>query len=64
MVNRVLTVVTFAAIYLVLVKVMHLNLILSRTTAAGGDMGSHHYIDTFLRTDLLPHHRITAWAPG
>jgi len=64
MVNRVLTVVTFAAIYLVLVKVMHLNLILSRTTAAGGDMGSHHYIDTFLRTDLLPHHRITGWAPG
>jgi hypothetical protein len=64
MVNRVLTVVTFAAIYLVLVKVMHLNLILSRTTAAGGDMGSHHYIDTFLRTDLLPHWRITGWAPG
>lgn len=64
MVNRVLTVVTFAAIYLVLVKVMHLNLILSHTTAAGGDMGSHHYIDTFLRTDLLPHHRITGWAPG
>jgi hypothetical protein len=64
MVNRVLTVVTFAAIYLVLVKVMHLNLILSRTTAAGGDMGSHHYIDTYLRTDLLPHWRITGWAPG
>jgi hypothetical protein len=64
MVNRVLTVVTFAAIYLVLIKVMHLNLILSRTTAAGGDMGSHHYIDTFLRTDLLPHYRITGWAPG
>lgn len=64
MVHRVLTVVTFAAIYLVLVKVMHLNLILSRTTAAGGDMGSHHYIDTFLRTDLLPHWRITGWAPG
>jgi 6-pyruvoyl-tetrahydropterin synthase-like protein len=63
-VNRVLTGIAFAAIYLVLVKVMHVNLILSRTTAAGGDMGSHHYIDTFLRTDLLPHWRITGWAPG
>jgi hypothetical protein len=64
MVHRVLTVVTFVAIYLVLIKVLHVNLILSRTTAAGGDMGSHHYIDTFLRKELLPHWRITGWAPG
>ena len=64
MVHRVLTAITFVAIYLVLIKVLHLNLILSRTTAAGGDMGSHHYIDTYLRTNLLPHWRITGWAPG
>jgi hypothetical protein len=63
-VQRILTLVAFAAIYLVLVRVLHLNLILSRTTAAGGDMGSHHYVATFLREDLLPRGRITGWAPG
>lgn len=64
LVHRVLTGVGFVAIYLVLVKVLHVNLIFSRTTAAGGDMGSHHYIDTFLRKDLLPRGQITGWAPG
>ena len=63
-VHRALTVATFAAIYLVLVRVLHVNLILSRTTAAGGDMGSHHYVATFLRENLLPHGRVTGWAPG
>ena len=63
-VQRVLVVVTFAAIYLVLIRVLHLNLILSATTAAGGDMGSHHYVATFLRDDLLPRGKVTGWAPG
>jgi len=63
-VHRAATVAVFAAIYLVLVKVLHLNLIFSRTTAAGGDMGSHHYIDTFLRENLLPHGKVTGWATG
>jgi 6-pyruvoyl-tetrahydropterin synthase related domain len=63
-VHRALTVATFAAIYLVLVRVLHVNLILSRTTAAGGDMGSHHYVAEFLREHLLPRGRVTGWAPG
>jgi hypothetical protein len=63
-VHRALTVATFAAIYLVLVRVLHVNLILSRTTAAGGDMGSHHYVAEFLRENLLPRGRVTGWAPG
>ena len=50
-VQRGLTVLTFGAIYLVLLKALHLNLILTATTAAGGDMGSHHYVATFLRED-------------
>jgi 6-pyruvoyl-tetrahydropterin synthase-like protein len=62
--NRWLTVATFAGIYLVLVNVLHLDLIFSATTAAGGDMGSHHYVATFLRTDLLPRGRVSGWAPG
>jgi hypothetical protein len=63
-VQRGLTVVTFGAIYLVLLKTLHWNLILTATTAAGGDMGSHHYVATFLREDLLPRGRVTGWAPG
>jgi hypothetical protein len=63
-VYRALTVATFAAIYLVLVRVLHVNLILSHTTAAGGDMGSHHYVAEFLREHLLPRGRVTGWAPG
>jgi len=63
-VQRVLTAATFVAVYYVLLRVLHLNLIFTRTTASGGDMGSHHYIDYFLRKDLLPHGQITGWAPG
>ena len=62
--QRGLTVLTFGAIYLVLLKTLHWNLILTATTAAGGDMGSHHYVATFLREDLLPRGRVTGWAPG
>jgi hypothetical protein len=63
-VQRGLTVLTFGAIYLVLLKTLQWNLILTRTTAAGGDMGSHHYVATFLREDLLPRGRVSGWAPG
>jgi 6-pyruvoyl-tetrahydropterin synthase related domain len=63
-VQRGLTVLTFGAIYLILLKALHWNLILSATTAAGGDMGSHHYVATFLREELLPRGRVTGWAPG
>ena len=62
--QRGLTVLTFGAIYLVLLKTLQWNLILTRTTAAGGDMGSHHYVATFLREELLPRGRVTGWAPG
>jgi 6-pyruvoyl-tetrahydropterin synthase related domain len=63
-VQRGLIVLTFGAIYLVLLKTLHWNLILTRTTAAGGDMGSHHYVATFLREDLLPRGKVSGWAPG
>jgi 6-pyruvoyl-tetrahydropterin synthase related domain len=63
-VQRALTVLAFGAIYLVLLKTLQWNLILTRTTAAGGDMGSHHYVATFLREELLPRGRVSGWAPG
>jgi 6-pyruvoyl-tetrahydropterin synthase related domain len=63
-VQRALTVLAFAAIYLVLLKTLQWNLILTRTTAAGGDMGSHHYVARFLAEELLPRGRVSGWAPG
>ena len=27
-------------------------------------MGSHHYVATFLREELLPRGRVSGWAPG
>jgi hypothetical protein len=63
-VQRGLVVLTFGAIYLVLLKSLHWKLILTQTTAAGGDMGSHHYIAEYLREELLPRGRVSGWAPG
>jgi 6-pyruvoyl-tetrahydropterin synthase related domain len=62
--ERGLTLAAFVGIYVVLVNVLHVDLILTRTTAAGGDMGSHHYVAEFLRTELLPRGKVTGWAPG
>jgi hypothetical protein len=63
-VQRGLALLTFGAIYLVLLKSLHWKLILTQTTAAGGDMGSHHYVAAFLREELLPRGRVSGWAPG
>jgi hypothetical protein len=59
-----LTAAAFVGIYAMLINVLHLDLIFDRTTAAGGDMGSHHYVAEFLRTQLLPRGKVTGWAPG
>jgi len=39
------------------------DLLFADTTAAGGDMGAHVWGPAFLRDHLLPHGRITGWAP-
>jgi hypothetical protein len=39
------------------------HLILANTTPSGGDMGAHVWGPAFLRDHLLPHGRITGWAP-
>ena len=54
-VQRGLTVLTFGAIYLVLLKALHWNLILSATTAAGGD---------WARTTTLPPSSGGSCCPG
>ncbi|MEA2922783.1 MAG: hypothetical protein QOF07_2748, partial [Bradyrhizobium sp.] len=39
------------------------DLLLANTTPAGGDMGAHVWGPNFLKHHLLPHGRITGWAP-
>ncbi|MDP9070374.1 MAG: 6-pyruvoyl-tetrahydropterin synthase-related protein [Actinomycetota bacterium] len=39
------------------------GLLLTDTTPAGGDMGAHVWGPAYLRDHLLPHGRITGWAP-
>ena len=39
------------------------SLLVSDATPAGGDMGAHVWGPAFMRDHLLPHGRITGWAP-
>jgi hypothetical protein len=40
------------------------SLLFSSTTPAGGDMGAHVWQPAYLRDHLLPHLRLTGWAPS
>ena len=40
------------------------SLLFTATTTAGGDTGAHVTLAQFLRSDLLPHGRLTGWDPG
>jgi len=52
------------AITLFLLGYLRPSLLLSRTTATGGDMASHFSTLQFLVTELLPRHRILGWMQG
>lgn len=39
------------------------DLLLANTTTAGGDMGAHVWLPTYVRDHLLPHGRLTGWSP-
>jgi hypothetical protein len=54
----------FIAIYATLLVFFKPNLLFSLTTTAGGDTGAHHYPAQYLIQELLPHFRLTGWAPG
>lgn len=56
--------IAFLAIYATLLVFYKPNLLFSLTTTAGGDTGAHHYPAQYLIQELLPHFRLTGWAPG
>ena len=58
------TLIAFLIIYTVLLVFYKPNLLFSLTTTAGGDTGAHHYPAQYLIQELLPHFRLTGWAPG
>ncbi|MEY2467884.1 MAG: hypothetical protein QOF21_582 [Actinomycetota bacterium] len=43
---------------------LHPNLLFANTTTAGGDMGAHVWTPAYMRDHLLPHGRLTGWAPS
>lgn len=54
----------FLAVYVTLFYFYRPNLLFSLTTTAGGDTGAHHYPAIYMIKELLPHFRLTGWAPG
>lgn len=58
------TIIAFLAIYATLLAFYKPNLLFSLTTTAGGDTGAYHYPMQYLIHELLPHFRLTGWAPG
>ena len=62
-VQRVVTiaVVTLCAWYTF--SQLHPSLIFRNTTPAGGDMGAHVWAPAYLRDHILPHWRLSGWAP-
>jgi hypothetical protein len=42
---------------------LHPDLLLSNSTPTGGDMGAHVWAPAYLRDHLLPHFRLSGWAP-
>ena len=60
------TVITLAVVVLCCVFVfvqLQPSKLFSSTTPAGGDMGAHVWQPAYLRDHLLPHWRLTGWAP-
>jgi len=47
----------------VVISALHPNLVLTNTTAAGGDMGAHVWWPAFLRDHWFNHFRVAGWSP-
>ena len=54
---------SWSAPWLFTVGQLHPDLLFSNTTPTGGDMGAHVWGPAYLRDHLLPHFRLSGWAP-
>src|SRR4051794_13709709 len=61
--SQVLTFMLVAGSVLFTLAQLQPRLLVASTTPAGGDMGAHVWGPAFLRDHLLPHGRLTGWAP-
>src|SRR5438309_3965530 len=59
----VVNAIVVAVIVVFVLKQLQPSQLLKNTTAAGGDMGAHVWQPAYLRDHLLPHFRLTGWAP-
>ena len=60
---RIFTFATVVASVGLILWVLHPDLILKDSTPTGGDMGAHVWGPAYLRDHLLPHWRLSGWAP-
>src|SRR3954467_2700756 len=61
--SQVLTFMLVAGSVLFTLAQLQPRPLIASTTANGGDMGAHVWQPAFLRDHLLPHGRLTGWAP-
>ena len=58
------TLCSVGAVIVVVVWAMNPSLLLANTAVTGGDTGAHVALAQFLKTNLLPHLRVSGWDPG
>src|SRR5437867_173603 len=60
----VVDLIVLGVVFGVLLSYFRAPLLLSHTTATGGDTAGHIYPPWYLKTHLLPHGLISGWSPG
>jgi hypothetical protein len=61
--ERLMSVLVVGGLMLFTFIQMHPSQIFAKTTPAGGDMGAHVWGPAYLRDHILPHGRLSGWAP-
>ena len=63
LIEKIATIATVTVAVWVTLAQLHPSLIFKNTTPAGGDMGAHVWGPAYLRDHILPHWRLSGWAP-
>src|SRR3954452_8848732 len=62
--SALVTVVVLGGAVLFILSQLQPHLLVANTTPAGGDMGAHVWGPAYMRDHLLPHFRLSGWAPS